>query len=207
MLSRKVFFLIVAWCTCAGAGLWSMLNYELTPAKTDTARTKWPSSSSLALDPVHPTLVLFLHPKCPCSRATLYELSVLVSDCQSGLAVQILLVRPTSTLDGWEQTELWRTAKQIPGVVVRTDLDGIEAKNFRATTSGQAFLYGLDGRLLYQGGLTASRGHEGDNAGRAALTSLVTTGQANKSRSAVYGCALLDQPLAQRGSRTQCERP
>jgi hypothetical protein len=47
---------------------------------------------------------------------------------------------------------------------------------------------------MFSGGITASRGHQGDNAGRAAITSLVL-GEAHGPellRSPVYGCQLFD---------------
>ena len=38
-------------------------------------------------------------------------------------------------------------------------------QRFGAETSGQTLLYDRDGRLLFSGGTTGSRGHDGDNAG------------------------------------------
>jgi hypothetical protein len=77
-------------------------------------------------------------------------------------------------------------------VVTQIDDDGSEALLFHANTSGETLLYGKDGRLLFHGGLTPSRGHEGDNLGLTRVVSLVTTGASDKPESAVYGCSLLD---------------
>ena len=71
------------------------------------------------------------------------------------------------------------------------DLDGVEAQRFGAATSGQAFLYNQAGALLFKGGITASRGHSGDNLGRDAVVDLVTSGVASVSAAPVFGCSLL----------------
>jgi hypothetical protein len=51
-------------------------------------------------------------------------------------------------------------------------------------------LYDARGRLLFRGGLTSARGHEGDSAGLQRISSLLRTGQADRSDAPVYGCSL-----------------
>jgi hypothetical protein len=43
---------------------------------------------------------------------------------------------------------------------------------------------------VFSGGITASRGHEGDNAGRAAIEQLVRHERADRLSTWVFGCAL-----------------
>jgi hypothetical protein len=102
----------------------------------------------------------------------------------------VLVVRPREFPAGWEETEVVRRAREIPGTTVVSDLDGTKAALFGAGTSGQAMLYDVQGRLLFNGGMTASRGHIGDNAGVQRIASWVTTGKADRDSSLVYGCAL-----------------
>jgi hypothetical protein len=88
------------------------------------------------------------------------------------------------------------------------DLEGRESRRFGAATSGQTLLYAADGRLLFNGGITESRGHSGDNAGRSAILSLVLgltsapTGQPLSTP--VYGCPLFDEsaPCPRKGDET-----
>jgi hypothetical protein len=167
-----------------------MLRYELTPAATAEVATQWPSETTLVRDSARPTLILFLHPQCPCSRATLRELSLLEADCGNRFAAQIVFVRPAGADESWEKTDLCRLAEGIPAAVVSSDIGGAEASRFGATTSGQAMLFSPGGRLLFHGGITSSRGHEGDNVGRTALTALINTGQAACTQTAVFGCSL-----------------
>jgi hypothetical protein len=68
---------------------------------------------------------------------------------------------------------------------------GETARAFGAKTSGFTALYAPDGRLLFHGGITASRGHEGDSAGAAAIVDFVVLGTASVRNTAVYGCGLV----------------
>jgi hypothetical protein len=124
----------------------------------------------------------------------------LMVDCSEQFALHIFFVRPLEADDDWENTDVCRAAAQIPTVHVHCDVAGVEARRFRAMTSGEALLYASDGRLLFHGGLTASRGHEGDNAGRSALSSLIKTGHANLHETPVFGCSLVDRSNTSRPS-------
>ena len=184
--------MIAAWTVCAGLGVARMLTYELTPAAGAAAPPTWPQATGISRDSSCPTLVLFLHPRCPCSRATLAELERLIAACDRPFGLRIVFVRPTGAGDDWNRTDLFQTAERIPRAVVSDDVEGIEAARFGAKTSGQALLYAADGRLLFQGGLTASRGHEGDNAGRSALSALISGSRSNCTQTAVFGCSLVN---------------
>ena len=71
-----------------------------------------------------------------------------------------------------------------------SDVDGLEAARFGVQASGQTLLYGANGNLQFSGGITASRGHSGDNLGRSAIVALVTTGESTTNHTSVYGCSL-----------------
>lgn len=189
-MSRWVWGLTGVWCACVVAGLWAMLVYASTPGDHVVASGRWPPSSGLARDPARPTLVMFVHPYCPCSRASLAELNLLATECRERFALRIVFVRPEGLPQGSEDSSLHRAAGEISGAIVSIDEHAVEAARFGATTSGETLLYAADGRLLFQGGLTWSRGHEGDNAGRAAVTSWIQTNDAPLSGTPVFGCAL-----------------
>jgi hypothetical protein len=88
---------------------------------------------------------------------------------------------------------LWRDAAAIPGVHPIEDIDGGEIRKFGAATSGQVLLYDASGRLQFNGGITASRGHAGDNDGRDAVASLLRSGRAPLHTAFVFGCSLLGE--------------
>lgn len=89
-----------------------------------------------------------------------------------------------------EESGLWKQVKALPGVTM-TKASGEEAQRFHAATSGDAFLYDGAGNLQYRGGLTASRGHAGDNAGVDAIVRILKDREVVTPASGpVFGCAL-----------------
>jgi hypothetical protein len=182
----------VLWILGLSVGMRAMLNYEDSPAEPGQPPIEWPRGRAFAPTPGLPTLVLFAHPKCPCTDATIGELSILMTRLQGKTTAVVFFVRPANFLAGWEETQLWRDAQAIPGVKVFSDPGGLEARRFGAQASGQTILYDANGRLRFNGGITASRGHSGDNTGRAAIVSLITTGAAQTDRTSVFGCSLHD---------------
>lgn len=71
-----------------------------------------------------------------------------------------------------------------------TDVGGAQARVFGAFISGQTLLYSATGSLLFNGGITDARGHEGDNPGRTALTSILSGGKPAAIQTPVFGCYL-----------------
>jgi hypothetical protein len=124
------------------------------------------------------------------TRATIDELDRMMGRLHNQATAAVVFVRPHEFSEGWEQTDLWRAAARIPGVTVLSDPDDLEASRFGAQASGQVLLYSAAGDLLFSGGITASRGHSGDNLGHSTIVSLVTTGTSSVTRTSVYGCSL-----------------
>ncbi len=142
------------------------------------------------------TLLLFLHPKCPCSGATVEELNRLLTHCGGKLNVQAFVFQPRSQPQSWAQTALVQTLKRIPKVTVSFDIDAQLARRMGAIASGQVLLYDPAGHLQFSGGITPSRGHAGDNDGEEAVVAHVLNQDvpaARVSRTPVFGCALYPQ--------------
>jgi hypothetical protein len=47
--------------------------------------------------------------------------------------------------------------------------------------------------LIFSGGLTGSRGHAGDNAGRASVIALLDHGTPSRRSTSVFGCSLFSR--------------
>lgn len=165
-------------------------QYSQTAGATGTAPEQWPEASLAHFHPGLPHLVMFLHPRCPCSRATLGELEQLVAHCQGAFSSQVWFIQPEGTDVDWVKTDLWHAAAAIPGVEVCIDPDGAEARRFHALTSGLTLLYDADGGLIFQGGITLARGHAGDNPGRDAIEGLLKQKITHVPSTPVFGCAL-----------------
>jgi hypothetical protein len=181
----------VLWLLAAGAGFALILNYQNTGGRVGVTPEQWPSGAQIALDSKHDTLVMFVHPRCPCTRASVEELNRLLAQRSGQVVAHVFFFKPKDFSTNWMQTDLWRSAMAIPGVAVHEDSDGAEARLFGAETSGYVLLYDPHGQLQFNGGITGGRGHAGDNAGENAVSSLLA-GQAVSSRQTqVYGCSLL----------------
>lgn len=191
----------VVWAGSIAAGLRYMLNYESTAGAAGAVPSAWPADSSLKRAADRSTLVLFAHPRCPCTRATMSELAQVMAHTQGKLAATVVFFAPPDADRDWYDSDLHRTAAAIPGVSVVADHDGIEAKRFGVETSGHTMLFAADGRLLFQGGITASRGHEGDNAGENAIVALANGRAAPQSKTLVFGCSLADHAQLASSSR------
>jgi len=193
-LSRKskTFLLIgiAGWLLAVVVGLRAILVYENTPGENASFSSSWPAGSEIQRTPGVPTLVTLVHPHCPCSRASVGELALLMARAQGLVNANVVFVKPKGFPEEWEKTDLWSSAAMIPGVTLRVDDEGIEARRFGSQTSGQVMLYSADGQLLFSGGITASRGHSGDNDGREAIMSLLTNGSAKQRETPVFGCPL-----------------
>jgi len=178
------------WLAALGAGMAAMLRYEFAPGGDEGAPKLWPAASALPRAAGKPTLVVFAHPRCPCTEATVHELTEAVARTRSGAAVLVSFFAPPDAGDEWVQTPTWRSAAAIPGAVVLKDEAGREAARFHASTSGRTLLYNENGELLFDGGITGARGHVGENAGQDSLISLLSHHAANATTTPVFGCRI-----------------
>jgi hypothetical protein len=153
------------------------------------------SQAPATINQGHPTaaknqLYMFLHPRCPCSVASVNELARIMARCPEQLDATVYFRRSDSQPTDWERGSLWNFASSIPGAHVKTDVGGRVASQFHANTSGEVFVYDRAGELRFHGGITASRGHEGDNLGQSAVIAIALGGKSDVERSPVFGCPL-----------------
>jgi hypothetical protein len=188
---------ILGWGIGIGTGCLALWNYSGTPGKRLPGAAAWPADTTFYRQPGSQTLVLFAHPHCPCTRATLRELERLAAQAGGMLDIRVAFVQPSGTSADWVHTDLWQVAAAIPGVTVVLDHNGLEAHRFGARTSGEALLYNTTGQLVFQGGITPARGHEGESAGKSAIACWVT-GHPAVAHSPVFGCPLLDAEAPQK---------
>ncbi|MDB6025231.1 MAG: hypothetical protein JWM68_1454 [Verrucomicrobiales bacterium] len=160
----------------------------------------WPSDAPISRASDRATLMLFAHPKCPCTRATVEELNRLLARCSHPVATRVFFLKPANAPKDWTETGLWRSAAAIPGVEVKEDPEGKFASQFGASTSGSVLLYDAKGRLLFKGGITSSRGHAGDNVGSDTIVSLLDGNDNGLKQTPVFGCSLITSVPTNRNS-------
>lgn len=185
----------LVWSVAVGLGLWIMVDYENEPGQAGKSPDQWPTTSQIHPTEGKHTLVMLVHPHCPCTRASIEQLAKIVAQCQEKLTAHVVFVRPEGFDTDWVQSDLWHSAKLIPNTQVLDDPLGIEAQRFGAVVSGQTILYNPNGQRIFTGGITPSRGHAGDNAGHQAIVSLIHTGKADRQDTFVFGCTLTGSRL------------
>jgi hypothetical protein len=174
----------------AVAGFGSLTRYETRPGEPALPSARWEACDLLELAPDRPTLLVFAHPQCPCTRATFDELDRIAARSAGRLRVIALFAALPGRGVHWVRDDLWERAAAIPGVEVREDPGAALASRLGVRTSGQTLLYGADGRLLFEGGITAARGHVADNPGVEAIVDVAMGRDARRSSSPVFGCSL-----------------
>ena len=178
------------WLIGAAAGLSVLWAYDNSPGEGATAPATWPAGTALVRSDKRPTLVLLAHPQCSCTRASLAELAEALAGATNRPKTYVLFLKPDGFADDWAKSDLWRTAAALPDVTVVRDDDGAESRRFGARTSGQTLLYDEAGTLLFAGGITGARAHQGDNDGRRAIVALLNRGSSARAATNVFGCPL-----------------
>jgi hypothetical protein len=188
--NRAAAVAVLVWAGAVAAGFGVLGRYKNTPADQHRPPARWPVESRIPRRADRPTLLVFAHPRCPCTQATVSELGRLMANIPERVAAYVLMVEPAGVPVDWARTGLVDRASAVPGVTLLRDEGGREAVRFRALASGLTILYDADGRRVFSGGITASRGHEGDSFGRRRLLAILDGRPADRDESPVFGCAL-----------------
>lgn len=178
-----------AWLAAAAGGMAYLATIESTPGAAANAPALWPANSQLTHGS-QPQLVVFIHPHCPCSRATLDELAAVLSACEEPPRTTIVFDHPSQAPADWDQSPLHQRAAALRGVTLCSDAGSVESRRFGVFTSGQALYYDAAGCLRFAGGLTRARGVRGSSEGGAVLLARLQGHEAEAAQSDVFGCPL-----------------
>src|SRR5580704_15703661 len=97
---KRSLVLLATWGAVVVSGI---LFLEADAARTGDGGTpagRWLAGSRIQLDDRRSTLLIFLHPHCPCSRASVGELAYIVDRCRDRVSVHAILLG-TPFLDRW----------------------------------------------------------------------------------------------------------
>ena len=178
--------LCLAWIGVVAVAGATLLNHAYQPSKTPSE-----SKGAVSLKPSRSyKIVLFAHPFCPCTRATLTELSESLARLSHDVSVTIVFVSRGLNQEDVTSSSTFRMAGMLPGAKVVIDSGAEEASRFGATTSGEAFAFDPSGHMIYHGGLTPGRGHQGDAAGQTQLEQIIAAGGSRFCTAPIYGCQL-----------------
>lgn len=181
------------WIAAAVGGTAFIFVYESQPAAAAQVARVWPDAVGLARNQSGFSLVMAVHPKCSCTRASVAELNKLMLAWGGQVHAIALVTKPFEVTDLWSETDVTARLREIPGVAVVRDLGGAKAAAFGAHNSGQTLLYDSAGQLVFEGGITAFRGHEGPSIGGETLKQIVAGQPAPQRHTKVFGCSLEDK--------------
>jgi hypothetical protein len=135
---------------------------------------------------------MFAHPHCPCTNASLEQLLHVLAAAAARVDCHVVFTIPESAGDDWEAGSLLRRVEEVAAIKLDRDHRAEETRRFGVATSGHVLLFDPDGRLIFSGGITSSRGHEGDNVGTDAVIELLNGMTPARDLAPVFGCPLLD---------------
>jgi hypothetical protein len=154
------------------------------------------STDNIFSDGDEETFLFFFHPKCPCTSASITELKNIINDIKPVTVNLIGIALADSTDSSWKESTNYREFSKIKGSRIIDDYGGSISVRLGAETSGVLGHYNSNGQLLFWGGVTASRGHEGRAKAYEIITSYFKNRSADEyidfSTGEVFGCGLYD---------------
>ncbi len=147
-------------------------------------------------DASKPTIVFFYHPHCPCTRATIRNIERALTNCLCNPRIIAFAFIPEGKSESWIESDTTRKLRTFKGTQVYPDQAGLITRKFRVVTSGHILVYDRDKQLVFSGGVTSSRGHEGTcNAIEAFLHA--ANGEVHSSiEYPAFGCSIVDENSA-----------
>jgi hypothetical protein len=191
MSSGRVAGLIAAltlWLGCLAAGFF-LLQQHAAKAGPSFSATDADHFFAAHSQRNRPLLVMAVHPRCPCSRASLGELGDLLARSRGACDAMLLQYVPDVRADDWPADS---ASQELGGVETKRVLDrgGRLAAALGAATSGHVVFFDAAGKVRFAGGLTLSRGHRGRAPAQDAILQVLAGVSPQVSSAPVFGCAL-----------------
>src|SRR4051812_19835544 len=95
-----------SWLAAACIGIAMLTAYSNIPGPASRTSADWPAGTRLELNRTGATLIVFAHPQCPCSRATVGELEKIEVLNHGELQTYVVFIEPQSVGDDWDDTDL-----------------------------------------------------------------------------------------------------
>ena len=150
---------------------------------------RWPNDIELGLDD-RPVVAIFYHPKCPCTRATVRCLQRFSTRFESAPTLIAYAYAPLQSNDDWIESETTANLRLLANTTIVMDREGQIAQRFGAHTSGHVMVFDAEHELLFSGGITPARGHEGEGKAGLSFLDCLNGKRIESSRWPVLGCSL-----------------
>ncbi len=203
LFSKYLNIFLALWLSATASGFILLGMYHARPGRSGAPPVRWPGGCPVPLDPGRPTLLIFLHPRCPCSRASVAELASISASHLGRFAAHAIVYRPGRPSEDWDRAEDTSIdGASIPGLRLWADRGGQIGRRFGVETSGHVLLFDPAGRLLFEGGITPSRGHRWGNLGLEALVGRIERSDLGTGSGPVFGCPIVN-PASNSGGLTR----
>lgn len=169
--------LVFLWTVLAAGGFLLAGKYEWTPGLQTWVPHRGPARS----------LLIALHPNCPCSLALLRELKPLLATAGRPVPLRALLYTHPSLP---QQSPLLQELQQFPEIEIISDLHGDRARQLGLHTSGHLIAYGTSGEILFSGGITAGRLSNSPGPAAGILAGILRGRSSIAAKFPVFGCSL-----------------
>lgn len=183
-------FFATAWVASIAIIFHMWMTYEHDPGRVGDPRLTWPEASRLIPDDKNGTLLVFLHPCCPCSRKGMAKLETLLAGQSNPPTAYFLFAPLPGECEPEFDSKIRRIAKSLSSAGTQTDEGGVEARRFGAETSGFIVFYDAEGRLRFRGGITSERGSEQSNSFERLLSEAIQGTRIPLINTPVFGCPL-----------------
>lgn len=187
------------WAALLALGFKGQMDRMSTPGPESSVPDRFPDGAPFRPAAAGSTLVLFAHPRCPCTPESLRRLGERVARSGGAVDLHVAFFRPAGAGPEWSSGAAWDAARALPGARLHGDDDGALARRFGARTSGLLVVYGPDGALRFRGGLTPGRGAGGPSAGDASLDAVLSGSRPSFDATPVFGCAIFQDAFSGKG--------
>ncbi len=100
MPAARVNLLVLAlvWAVAVAIGFGCLFNYQTEAGKSGAIPVTFPEFSRMEPNPYQLTLIMFAHPRCPCTRASIGELDRVMAKLQDRVRAYVVFFVP-ETMD------------------------------------------------------------------------------------------------------------
>ena len=197
---RWISVAMLGWLLFVGVGFYRFNSYAFDGAEPAQGVRCSLADSRVDWIPGAYRVLVFLHPQCPCTRATLEELQSLAAIVDDRLHIVVFGYCPPNATDEWFQAVNWELVAQWERAVQATqrplnleryrDVGAEMALRFGAEFSGHVLLFDPADRPLFSGGITSSRGHAGGSRGSTLMVDRIRNHRLPWATNPVLGCPL-----------------
>ena len=180
-------FACLLWMTLVAVGVVSLRREESTPGPIGRSLAECPPEILGTSGLGRPHIFMAVHPRCPCTVASLEALTEIVAQSPREAVVRLYVFRPERSATDWA-----RPLRQIPGSVeVIDDPGGVLSLRMGLITSGTVSAYDQEARLRFFGGITRGRSQKSSCEGSEAVRAVANRMPPGCSTAPVYGCEII----------------